>query len=71
MDRKQLRQVLARRTVFIGCQFCGETDRTLRNYGSGKICPECLKRKGAMSNSDTGKEKQWSNLETPISMRRV
>ena len=58
MDRRQLRQSMAGRVVFIGCQFCGETDKTLRNYGSGKICPECLKRKGAVSSSDTGKEQQ-------------
>lgn len=58
MDRKQLRQVLTRRAVFIGCQFCGETDKTLRNWGNGKICPECLKRKGAVPNSGTRKEKK-------------
>ena len=55
MNRRQLRQAAARRAVFVGCQFCGETDRPLRNYGAGKICPECLKRK-AVSESDTGKE---------------
>ena len=58
MDRKQLRQALASRTVFIGCQFCGETDKTLRNWGNGKICTECLKRKGAVPNSGTREEKQ-------------
>lgn len=33
------------RAVFVGCQFCGETDAPLRNYGAGKICPSCLKKK--------------------------
>ena len=41
--------------MFVGCQFCGETDRTLRNYEGRKICPECLKQK-AVSKSGTGKE---------------
>lgn len=45
MGRKQLRQALASRAVFIGCQFCGETNKTLQNWSNGKICPECLKRK--------------------------
>ena len=55
MGRKQLRQAMVSRVVFIGCQFCGETDKPLRNYGSRKICPECLKRKGAVPNSGTRK----------------
>jgi hypothetical protein len=42
--------------VFVGCQFCGATDKPLRNYGTGKICPACLKRKQAVSKLDTGKE---------------
>ena len=42
---KRQRQILSRRAVFVGCRFCGETDRPLRNYEGGKICPECLKRK--------------------------
>lgn len=58
MSRKQLWQAMARRAVFVGCQFCGETDKPLRNYGSGKICPECLKRQGAVPESGTRKEKQ-------------
>lgn len=58
MDRKQLRQALVRQVVFIGCQFCGETDKTLRNYGNGKICPECLKRKGPVPNLGTRKEQR-------------
>lgn len=58
MDRKQQRQTMVSRAVFIGCQFCGETDKTLRNYGSGKICPECLKRKGPVPNSGTRKEQK-------------
>lgn len=58
MNRKQLRKDMAGRTAFIGCQFCGETNKTLRNYGSGKICPECLKRKGPVPNSGTRKEQQ-------------
>lgn len=44
MSRKK-RQELAMRAVFVGCQFCGATDRTLRNHGGGKICPVCLARK--------------------------
>ena len=58
MNRKFVRQALASRAVFIGCQFCGETDKTLRNYGSGKICPECLKRRVQVPKSGTRKEKQ-------------
>lgn len=58
MDRKQLRQAMASRVVFVGCQFCGETNKTLRNWGNGKICPKCMKRKGAVPNSGTRKEKQ-------------
>lgn len=53
--RKKQRQVMVSRAIFVGCQFCGETDRPLRNYGAGKICRECLKRKGAVPNSGTGK----------------
>ena len=58
MDRKQQRQAIAGRAVFIGCQFCGETNKTLRNWGNRKICPECLKRKGSVPESGTRKEKQ-------------
>ena len=58
MGRKQLRQAMVSRTVFIGCQFCGETDKTLRNWSNGKICPKCLKRQEAVSNSGTRKEQQ-------------
>ena len=58
MDRKQLRQAMVGRAVFVGCQFCGETNKTLRNWSSGKICPECLKRKGVVPNSGTGKEQK-------------
>lgn len=58
MDRKQLRRSMAGRAVFIGCQFCGETNKTLRSWSNGKICPECLKRKGAAPNSGTRKEQQ-------------
>lgn len=43
------------RVVFVGCRFCGVTDQPLRNYGTGKICPACLKKR-AVSNSDTRKE---------------
>ena len=42
---KQRRLELAGRIVFVGCQICGGTDRTLPNYGDGKICPACLARK--------------------------
>lgn len=45
MNRHNSKVCRANCVVFIGCQFCGETDKTLRNYGNGKICPECLKRK--------------------------
>ena len=45
----------AGRLVFVGCQFCGETDRPLRNFEGKKICPECLKQK-AVPKSGTGKE---------------
>ena len=54
---KQRRLELAGRIVFVGCQICGATDRTLRNYGDGKICPACLAREQReVSNFDTGKE---------------
>lgn len=56
MDRKQMRQAMASRIVFVGCQFCGETNKTLRNFGNGKICPECLKRERAVPKSGTRKE---------------
>lgn len=56
MNRHNSKVCQASCVVFIGCQFCGETDKTLRNYGNGKICPECLKRKKLVSESDTGKE---------------
>lgn len=55
MNKKDLRRKQAMRVVFVGCQVCGVTDRPLRNYGTGKICPECLKKR-AVSNSDTRKE---------------
>lgn len=54
---KQMRMEQVRRTVFVGCQICGATDRTLRNYADGKICLVCLARKQQkVSNLDTGKE---------------
>lgn len=54
---KQRRRVLAGRIVFVGCQICGATDRPLRNYQGGKICPACLARKQReVSKLDTGKE---------------
>lgn len=58
MGRKQLRQAMAGRVVFVGCQFCGETNKPLRNYGTGKICPACLKRKGPVPSSGTRKEQK-------------
>ncbi len=45
MNKKEQRRELARRTVFVGCQICGATDRPLRNYEGYKICPKCLARK--------------------------
>lgn len=54
---KETKRALAARYVFVGCQFCGETDATLRNYGTGKICPRCLKTRNAVPNSGTGEEK--------------
>ena len=54
---KQKRLEQAKRIVFVGCQICGATDRTLRNYGGGKICPVCLARKQReVSNLDPVKE---------------
>lgn len=50
---RELKRTLAARFVFVGCQFCGETDMTLRNYGTGKICPRCLKERTSVSKSDT------------------
>ena len=42
------------RAVFVGCKYCGETDRPLRNYKDGKICPECLEKR-KVSELDTRK----------------
>lgn len=56
MSEQHSRRKRIPRAVFVGCQFCGETDKTLRNYGTGKICPVCLKKKQAVSNLDTRKE---------------
>lgn len=56
MDKRDLRRKRAMRVVFAGCQFCGATDRPLRNYSTGKICPECLKRR-EVPNLDTRKER--------------
>ena len=55
MNKRDLRQSQAVRVVFVGCQFCGVTDRPLRNYGTGKICPACLKKRG-VPESGTRKE---------------
>lgn len=56
MNRHNSKVCRANRVVFIGCQFCGETDKTLRNYGLGKICLACLEKRQAVSDSDTRKE---------------
>lgn len=53
---KQTRRALAQRVVFVGCQFCGETNKPLRNYAGGKICPDCMKKKN-VPKSGTGKDK--------------
>lgn len=58
MNRKYKRQAMAGRMVFVGCQFCGETNKTLRNWSNGKICPECLKRRGPVPDSGTRKEQK-------------
>ena len=55
MNKKDFRRKQDMRVVFVGCQFCGMTDKPLRNYGTGKICPECLKKR-TVSESGTGKE---------------
>lgn len=44
VNKREKRRELASRIVFVGCQVCGATDRPLRNYGDGKICPTCLER---------------------------
>lgn len=44
MNKQGLRRQQAMRVIFVGCQFCGATDRPLRNFGTGKICPECMKK---------------------------
>lgn len=51
--RKNIRR--AGQLIFVGCQFCGETEKPLRNYNGRKICPECLKQK-MVPKSGTGKE---------------
>lgn len=56
MNKQELRREQGRRSVFVGCQFCGETEKTLRNYGTGKICPVCWRKKQTVSGSDTRKE---------------
>lgn len=59
MNKRQQKREQARRAVFVGCQFCGATDRTLRNYGSGKICPACMVLKQwDVPNSGTGEERK-------------
>ena len=56
MTRKQQKREQAGRAIFVGCQFCGATDRTLRNYGNGKICQACVALKQLdVPNSGTGK----------------
>lgn len=52
-NRKDIRTM--GRVIFVGCQFCGETDKPLRNFEGKKICPECLKQK-MVPKSGTGKE---------------
>lgn len=44
MNKQELRRQQAMRVVFVGCQFCGATDRPLRNFGGEKICSECMKK---------------------------
>lgn len=55
MGKRQLKRDLAGRMRFVGCQFCGETDRPLRNYCGGKICPACLAKRKV---SDLGTRKE-------------
>lgn len=55
MNKRELRKLQARRVAFVGCQFCGETDKPLRNYEGRKICLDCLKKRN-VPNSGTGKE---------------
>ena len=57
MNKRELRKLQVRRAVFVGCRFCGETDKPLRNYAGGKICPDCLKRR-SVPNSGTKEEKR-------------
>ena len=56
MGSRRLRRVLSGRAVFVGCKYCGETDRPLRNCEGVKICPECLEKR-KVSKSDIGKDK--------------
>lgn len=43
--KKRERKLLGNRAFFVGCQFCGETDKPLRSFEGKKICPECSKKK--------------------------
>ena len=54
---KKLLQERARRVRFVGCRFCGETDKPLRNFEGGKICPSCMKKKN-VPKSGTGEGKR-------------
>lgn len=51
----KLQKLQSSRVVFVGCQFCGETARPLRNYEGQKICPVCLKKR-VVPESGTRKE---------------
>lgn len=57
MGKREMRRQMAGRAVFVGCQFCGETDKPLRNYAGRKICPDCLKKQ-PVPNSGTKEEKR-------------
>ena len=50
---KKLRQERARRIRFVGCKFCGETNKPLRNFGDVKICTSCMEKQN-VPKSGTG-----------------
>lgn len=51
---KKLRQTRAGRVRFVGCRFCGETDKPLRNFEGGKICPSCMEKKNVPKSGTRG-----------------
>lgn len=52
---KKLRQERVRRIRFVGCKFCGETNKPLRNFGDVKICTSCMAKQNVPNRAQGGK----------------